>query len=150
MALTSNAARRSAIRLSTINQPAPSARRVGELICSADFFGWKSALRLLGEQRSAMADLDRQLGDILTGWQICPHEDAGGCACRKPKAGLILELAEVHGVDLKGSTMVGDQEIDDQAAGAGGVGKFVYAAEFFGRNSAPTLLREQAGSRCIV
>jgi histidinol phosphatase-like enzyme len=45
---------------------------------------------------------------------------------------MILELAEIHGVDLKGSTMVGDQEVDEQAARAGGVGKFVYARDFFG------------------
>jgi D-glycero-D-manno-heptose 1,7-bisphosphate phosphatase len=86
----------------------------------------------LGQVEAAMAELDRQLGDILTGWQICPHDDADGCDCRKPKGGMILELAEIHGVDLKGSTMVGDQEVDEQAAGAGGIGKFVYAADFFG------------------
>ena len=81
---------------------------------------------------AALAELDRQLGDILTGWEICPHDDADQCACRKPKGGMITELAEVHGVDLANSTMVGDQEIDAQAARAGGVGHFVYAAEFFG------------------
>ena len=86
----------------------------------------------LGQVEAAMADLDRQLGDILTGWQICPHDDADGCECRKPKGGMILELAEIHGVDLKGSTMVGDQEIDEQAGRAAGVGRFIHAAEFFG------------------
>ena len=34
---------------------------------------------------AALADLDRQLGGILTAWAICPHDDADGCACRKPK-----------------------------------------------------------------
>ena len=81
---------------------------------------------------AAIAELDRQLGDILTGWEICPHDAADNCACRKPKAGMIAELAEVHGVDLAHSTMVGDQEIDAQAAQAGGIGRFVHAAEFFG------------------
>lgn len=86
----------------------------------------------LGQVEASLGELDRQLGDILTGWQICPHDDADGCDCRKPKGGMILELAEIHGVDLQGSTMVGDQEIDEQAARAGGIGKFVYAADFFG------------------
>lgn len=86
----------------------------------------------LDQVEAAMAELDRQLGDILTGWQICPHDDADGCGCRKPRGGMILELAEIHGVDLKGSMMVGDQEIDQQAAHAAGVGKFVYAKDFFG------------------
>jgi len=35
-------------------------------------------------------------------------------------------------VHLEGSTMVGDQEIDAQAARAAGLGKFIYAADFFG------------------
>jgi histidinol-phosphate phosphatase family protein len=86
----------------------------------------------LAQVEAAIADLDRQLGDILTGWQICPHDDVDGCECRKPKGGLILELAEIHGVNLKGSTMVGDQDIDEQAAHAVGVGRFIHARDFFG------------------
>ncbi len=81
---------------------------------------------------AALADLDRQLGDILTAWAICPHDDADGCDCRKPKAGMIKDLAWVHGVDLAASTMVGDQESDAMAARAAGVGTFVSAREFFG------------------
>jgi D-glycero-D-manno-heptose 1,7-bisphosphate phosphatase len=86
----------------------------------------------LAQVEAAMADLDRQLGDILTGWQICPHDDADGCNCRKPKAGMIVELAEIHGVDLKNSTMVGDQDVDEQAARSAGVGRFMRAKDFFG------------------
>jgi D-glycero-D-manno-heptose 1,7-bisphosphate phosphatase len=81
---------------------------------------------------AALADLDRQLGDILTAWAICPHDDADGCDCRKPKPGMIKDLAWVHGVDLAASTMVGDQESDAQAARAAGVGTFVSARDFFG------------------
>jgi histidinol-phosphate phosphatase family protein len=81
---------------------------------------------------AAMAELDRQLEGILTGWEICPHEDVDGCDCRKPKGGMIKSLGWAHGVDLAGSTMVGDQKIDELAAQAAGVGKFIYAQEFFG------------------
>jgi histidinol-phosphate phosphatase family protein len=81
---------------------------------------------------SAIARLDQQLGGILTAWQICPHDDADGCECRKPKGGMIKELAWIHGVDLGASTMVGDQEIDVEAARAAGVGHFVCAKDFFG------------------
>jgi D-glycero-D-manno-heptose 1,7-bisphosphate phosphatase len=81
---------------------------------------------------AALAVLDRQLGDILTAWAICPHDDADGCDCRKPKGGMIKDLAWVHGVDLAASTMVGDQESDAQAARAAGVGTFVLARDFFG------------------
>ncbi len=81
---------------------------------------------------AAMAELDRQLGDILTGWQVCPHDDRDRCECRKPKGGMIVDLARVYGVDLAGSTMVGDNEIDELAAKAAGVEKFIHARDFFG------------------
>jgi D-glycero-D-manno-heptose 1,7-bisphosphate phosphatase len=79
----------------------------------------------------AMAELDRQLDGILTAWEICPHDDADGCECRKPKGGMITQLARDHGVDLQTSTMVGDQATDEQAARAAGVGRFIYARDFF-------------------
>jgi D-glycero-D-manno-heptose 1,7-bisphosphate phosphatase len=81
---------------------------------------------------AGLAELDRQLGDIISGWVVCPHDDDDRCECRKPKAGMIAELAETFGVDLAASTGVGDQLVDEQACNAGGVGKFVYAKDFFG------------------
>jgi D-glycero-D-manno-heptose 1,7-bisphosphate phosphatase len=88
--------------------------------------------RFTREQVEAgIAELDRQLGGILTAWEICPHGPEDGCGCRKPAAGMVTELAQIYGVDLSGSTMVGDQEVDEQCAKAAGVGRFVYAAEFF-------------------
>jgi histidinol-phosphate phosphatase family protein len=86
----------------------------------------------LDQVETAISEVDRQLGGILTAWQICPHDDSDGCDCRKPKGGMVKELAWMHGVDLAASTMVGDQEIDAAAARAAGVGQFIYAAEFFG------------------
>jgi histidinol-phosphate phosphatase family protein len=79
----------------------------------------------------AIAEVDRALGDVVTGWEICPHDDADGCECRKPKGGMIVELARTFGVDLKASTVVGDQDIDEQAARAAGAGRFVHARDFF-------------------
>ncbi|MGO9060706.1 MAG: HAD-IIIA family hydrolase [Candidatus Binataceae bacterium] len=80
---------------------------------------------------TAIAELDRQLGGILTAWEICPHGPEDGCGCRKPAPGMVQELAAVHGVDLAASTLVGDQDVDEQCARAAGVGRFVYAEEFF-------------------
>jgi histidinol-phosphate phosphatase family protein len=89
--------------------------------------------RLLAEKvEAAMNDLDGQLGEILTDWRICPHDDTDKCDCRKPKGGMITDLAWVHGVSLAASTMVGDQEVDAKAAAAASVGEFIYAADFFG------------------
>ena len=89
--------------------------------------------RLKAEKvQAALVHLDHQLGDILTGWQICPHTDDDHCECRKPRGGMITELAELYGVDLDSSTMVGDQEVDRQAGEAAGVANFVFAEDFFG------------------
>ena len=89
--------------------------------------------RLTAEKvETALGQLDDQLGDILTAWQVCPHTDDDQCECRKPKGGMITELADMYGVDLRSSTMVGDQEVDRLAGEAAGVAKFIAAKNFFG------------------
>ena len=72
-----------------------------------------------------------RLGRPFTGWRLCPHTDADGCDCRKPRPGMFLELARLHDVNLGASTHVGDSEKDRDAAAAAGVGTFVWAREFF-------------------
>ena len=94
--------------------------------------GIKRGRLTLVQVEAALGVLDAALGDILTAWQICPHDDDDGCGCRKPQAGMITELAENHGVDLSVSTMVGDQSTDAEAARRAGVGRFIYAHDFFG------------------
>jgi histidinol-phosphate phosphatase family protein len=86
----------------------------------------------LEQCETALAELDHQLGGILAAWQICPHAEQDACRCRKPSGAMIAELAQIYGVDLKASTMVGDQEVDELAGKAAGVGKFVHAGDFFG------------------
>lgn len=54
------------------------------------------------------------LDDIL----VCPHDDADGCNCRKPKPGLIEEGARRHGIEGPGSYMVGDRWRDIEAGEA--------------------------------
>jgi D-glycero-D-manno-heptose 1,7-bisphosphate phosphatase len=56
------------------------------------------------------------LDDVLA----CFHDDADGCACRKPRPGLLLEAARRHGIDLAGSFMVGDRWRDVEAGAAAG------------------------------
>jgi len=80
---------------------------------------------------AALVQLDHELGDILTGWLVCPHTDDDRCECRKPKGGMITELADLYGVDLASSTMIGDQEVDRLAGEAAGVAKFIAAKDFF-------------------
>lgn len=74
---------------------------------------------------------DTRLGHPFTDWRLCPHEDADGCACRKPRPGMFLDLAAAHGIALPASTHVGDSEKDREAARAAGILDFRRAADFF-------------------
>ncbi len=53
-------------------------------------------------------------------WRYCVHDDADACACRKPKPGMLLALAEEWGVDLERSYLVADSWKDMQAGSAAG------------------------------
>lgn len=46
---------------------------------------------------------------------VCPHDDADGCACRKPAPGLILDASETMGLDPTTSYCVGDRWKDIEA-----------------------------------
>jgi D-glycero-D-manno-heptose 1,7-bisphosphate phosphatase len=52
--------------------------------------------------------------------KVCYHTDANGCACRKPKPGMLLEAAAELSVDLTRSFMVGDRWRDVSAGSAAG------------------------------
>jgi D-glycero-D-manno-heptose 1,7-bisphosphate phosphatase len=59
--------------------------------------------------RALVEELD--LDDV----RVCPHDDGDGCRCRKPAAGLLVDAARFHGVDLTTSFMVGDRWRDIEA-----------------------------------
>ena len=46
---------------------------------------------------------------------VCPHADGDNCECRKPKAGLLLEGARKHQIDLAASFIIGDRWRDVEA-----------------------------------
>lgn len=50
----------------------------------------------------------------------CPHPVDGGCSCRKPKPGMLLDAAKKFDIDLKNSWMVGDRLTDVDAGLAAG------------------------------
>ena len=51
---------------------------------------------------------------------FCPHAGDANCECRKPKPGMLLEIARRMNVELEGVPMVGDSLRDLQAAAAAG------------------------------
>lgn len=55
----------------------------------------------------------------------CPHQPEDGCDCRKPKPGLLIQLANVHQLDLKQTVVVGDSLRDLEAAVAVGANAYL-------------------------
>ncbi|HEU4421918.1 MAG TPA: HAD-IIIA family hydrolase [Pilimelia sp.] len=53
-------------------------------------------------------------------WQVCPHDDASGCRCRKPAPGLIEAAARALGTSPDRCVVIGDIGRDMAAAGAAG------------------------------
>src|SRR5688572_15598394 len=51
---------------------------------------------------------------------FCPHSQEANCSCRKPRAGLLEEIARRFNVDLKGVPSIGDALRDLQASAAVG------------------------------
>jgi D-glycero-D-manno-heptose 1,7-bisphosphate phosphatase len=51
-------------------------------------------------------------GAHVDGIYYCPHGSNDECICRKPRTGMLERAAREHGLDLKGSWMVGDKYED--------------------------------------
>ncbi|MGD9870148.1 MAG: D-glycero-beta-D-manno-heptose 1,7-bisphosphate 7-phosphatase [Thauera sp.] len=61
-----------------------------------------------------------QVGGRLDAIFFCPHPADSTCDCRKPKPGMLLQIAERFNVPLEGVPIVGDSLRDLQAAVAVG------------------------------
>ena len=66
-------------------------------------------------------------GIKITDYRFCPHHPdiTGECECRKPKAGMILDLAKKYNIDLENSIMIGDKDSDIKAGKNAGVGESI-------------------------
>jgi histidinol-phosphate phosphatase family protein len=65
------------------------------------------------------ARVDALVGPLDT-WRYCPHGEHDGCACRKPRPGLVLRAAVDLGVDPRNAIVIGDIAADLGAAKAAG------------------------------
>jgi D-glycero-D-manno-heptose 1,7-bisphosphate phosphatase len=74
------------------------------------------------QSRAGVEAIHRALSAVLPidEFYTCWHDDAACCGCRKPKPGLILDAARVHGIDLERSFLVGDRWRDIDAGAAAG------------------------------
>lgn len=62
--------------------------------------------------RELVAEQGGELGIVV----YCPHGPDDGCDCRKPKPGMLLQIAQHYGADLHGVWFVGDSRGDLDAA----------------------------------
>jgi D-glycero-D-manno-heptose 1,7-bisphosphate phosphatase len=46
---------------------------------------------------------------------VCPHDDIDNCGCRKPKAGMLIDMASKWNIDLERSYILGDSIKDIDA-----------------------------------
>jgi D-glycero-D-manno-heptose 1,7-bisphosphate phosphatase len=77
--------------------------------------------------RDTVDDINEKMMSEVARWggrieatAYCPHRPDEDCSCRKPRPGLLLDLARVHGLDLSQSVVVGDALSDIQAGQAAG------------------------------
>jgi D-glycero-D-manno-heptose 1,7-bisphosphate phosphatase len=69
------------------------------------------------QSRAEVETIHARLASLLPidEFRACFHDDGDGCACRKPKPGMIIDAARDHQLDLSASVMVGDRWRDVEA-----------------------------------
>ena len=79
-------------------------------------FDMETLRRIHDKLRRAAAAAGGRVEEIF----FCPHGPGDGCECRKPKPGLLREIAVNLQVDLRSAPAIGDSLRDVQAAQAVG------------------------------
>lgn len=70
----------------------------------------------LTEMHAKMRRLLAARGASIDGIFYCPHGPQANCICRKPKPGLLFQIAKEFAIDLSQTPLVGDNISDIQAA----------------------------------
>ncbi len=70
--------------------------------------------RIHEKMRTAVAERGGEIDQIV----YCPHLPEAGCPCRKPRPGLLNQLASIYGIPAAAMTVVGDSQRDITAAQA--------------------------------
>lgn len=73
---------------------------------------------MLAKIHAAMERALVHVGGHLDGIFYCPHQPEDHCSCRKPKPGMLLEIAERFPDEFNSAIFVGDSLRDMQAAEA--------------------------------
>ncbi len=78
-------------------------------------------LEVLEQISERLQQMLGRYGAHVDAFYYCPHDDADGCDCRKPKPGLLLRAAREHAIALEKSVFVGDSWRDIIAGRTAGV-----------------------------
>ncbi len=70
-------------------------------------------------QQHLLADL-KKYGVAIAASFFCPHRPEAGCACRKPRPGMLQRAQKSLGAELAESFLIGDRTSDAEAALAAG------------------------------
>jgi len=83
------------------------------------------------QYRAVEAEVSRQLGgNLIDATYFCPDAPGQPSQCRKPAPGMVFEAARDHDVDLSGSFLIGDKEIDVECAHNAGIRAIRVRTEF--------------------
>lgn len=74
----------------------------------------------LAEIHQRLISIAASHGATITGLRFCPHRPEEDCGCRKPRPGMLLDLAGEYQVDLSTAYMIGDAPSDIAAGRAAG------------------------------
>jgi D-glycero-D-manno-heptose 1,7-bisphosphate phosphatase len=83
------------------------------------------SLEELDSLHHMMTEAAAQSGGEIKDVFYCPHRPGAGCDCRKPEPGLIYQARDKYGIELGGTTMVGDSAKDIECARRAGCGQAV-------------------------
>lgn len=73
--------------------------------------GMMTLAQLVDIEREINRQVNESGGDIVS-FQYCTHLSSEKCSCRKPKAGMLHQAAELHHLDTGRGFIVGDNETD--------------------------------------
>ena len=75
----------------------------------------------------------RKVGGLITDIAFCPHHPLSpdpamsiACHCRKPKPGLLFDLAKKWHINLEASVMIGDRNSDVEAGRQAGTHTYLF------------------------
>ena len=77
-------------------------------------------VKVLHDINEKMSSMLEQYGGYISAIFFCPHVAKDNCRCRKPKPGMLLDIAVRYENDLENAVFIGDTISDVRAAYAAG------------------------------